>query len=63
MIKTVSLQPNSISLNRKLPVAIHACVRNSRKGQYVKITRLISNTVKQSEYMHYHSFHMSNSIH
>lgn len=31
MIKIVFLQPNSISLNRKLPVAIHACIRNNKK--------------------------------
>ena len=51
MIKIVSLQLNSILLNRKLPVAIHARIRNNRKGQYVKITRIISNSVSGSGHL------------
>ena len=37
MIKIVSLQLNSILLNRKLPVANHACFRSEEKDVFFSI--------------------------
>ena len=39
MIKIVSLQLNSILLNRKLPVANHACFRSEEKDVFPRYTR------------------------
>ena len=39
MIKIVSLQLNSILLNRKLPVANHACFRSKEKDVFPRYTR------------------------
>ena len=46
MIKIVSLQLNSILLNRKLPVAIHACCQDKGKivflQKYEKVQKIMS---------------------